>query len=184
MQLWLIRHPRPAVAAGLCYGRSDLEPEEAALHEARARLAAQLPAGLPLFSSPLRRCARLAEALAPGAVRYDARLMEMDFGDWEMRNWQDIDREQVDAWNRDLLHFRPGGGESLADMAARVDAFCRQLHNEGLRAAALVCHAGTIRLIDARCRRLPAEAAAAQAHDIAYGSLTVKTLSTGDGEEP
>ena len=64
MRLYLVRHPKPRVAPGICYGRLDLELATPA-PEAASRIATQLPPGLPLWSSPARRCRDLAEALHP-----------------------------------------------------------------------------------------------------------------------
>lgn len=171
MRLLLVRHPRPEVDAGLCYGRSDV----AAHHADLLRVRATLPAGLPTWSSPLQRCASLARALGPPQLRFDPRLAEMDFGDWELRSWDDIPRADVDAWSADLLHYRPGGGESVLDVARRVAAFRDDLYREGHGEALLICHAGTIRLLRALHTGLPLEAAALEAartpHRIAYGEM-------------
>ncbi|TDR79808.1 histidine phosphatase family protein [Paludibacterium purpuratum] len=176
MHVWLIRHPRPMVESGVCYGRTDLAVADAILAEAAASIMTVLPPDVPVFSSPLGRCARLAEALAPGAVHYDARLMEMDFGSWEMRRWQDIERREVDAWVQDLTHFRPGHGESLTQMAERVAAFRDMLLDSRLAQAAVICHAGTIRLLDVLNRGLPVIAAATEAHHIEYGAVLPLSL--------
>ncbi|MFB9246346.1 histidine phosphatase family protein [Massilia antarctica] len=177
MRLYLVRHLAPQVAPSVCYGRTDLavDPDMQAL--ALPALRAALPAGMPLFSSPLRRCADLAAALGGAAVRYDARLAELDFGEWEMRRWDDIDRAGVDAWAADMAGYRPGGGESVADMARRVSAFhadCMRLPAPG---AIVICHAGTIRLLSARARGLAPEAMALEAaqhpHAIAYGETVI-----------
>ena len=90
-------------------------------------LAAALPARVRLAQhSPLQRCAQLAhalQALRPGlALHADARLQELDFGDWEGRTWDAIGRAPVDAWTADFASHRPGGGESLAVMLQRVAA--------------------------------------------------------------
>jgi alpha-ribazole phosphatase len=89
MRLYLVRHPRPEVADHICYGRTDLAPRLDEMALLQAKLIASLPKNIPLFSSTLKRCADLAEVLEPaiesGAPTYDARLAEMDFGDWEMR---------------------------------------------------------------------------------------------------
>ena len=75
MTLYLVRHPQPDVAPGLCYGASDVPVADAELARVYATLAAQgLPGGLPVVSSPLLRCALLAERLAPGRVTLDARI--------------------------------------------------------------------------------------------------------------
>ena len=175
MTLYLVRHPQPDVAPGLCYGASDVPVPDAELARVHAALAAQgLPGDLPVYASPLRRCALLAERLAPGRVKLDARLVEMDFGEWELRPWSVIPRDDVDAWTADLLHYRPGGAENVLDVARRVRAFVDDLHTP---AALIVCHAGTIRLLAAMHGGEALEQAALRAaqtpHRIAYGDLIV-----------
>ena len=182
MRLLLVRHPRPEVASGLCYGSTNLPAvEEDTRRVHAALLATGLPDTLPVHASPLRRCADLARLIAGERVRFDARLAEMDFGEWELRSWDAIGRDEVDAWNADLLHHRPGGGESLLQVARRVAAFradlCADLHASGPPEALVVCHAGTMRLLAAMQRGVPLEQAALQAastpHHIAYGEMLV-----------
>jgi alpha-ribazole phosphatase len=175
MTLYLVRHPQPDVAPGLCYGASDVPVREAELARVHAALAARgLPRDLPVYASPLQRCALLAERLAPGRVTHDARLAEMDFGAWELRAWSDIPRAGVDAWTANLLHYRPGGAENVLDVARRVHAFRADLR---VPSALIVCHAGTIRLLAALHGGAPLEQAALQAaqtpHRIGYGDVVV-----------
>jgi len=180
MRLVLIRHPQPDVAPGMCYGRTDLAVAPGQLEQAVAALLPQVPAGLPLFSSPLQRCAVLAMRLAP-APMFDARLMEMDFGDWEMQPWNSIPRAGVDAWAADLANYRPGNGESVLQMAERVAAFYadlqRQLDDSTDGAAIVVCHAGTMRLLAACHAGLAPLAMALQAagapHRLPYGETLI-----------
>lgn len=125
MDVILIRHARPAMTAGLCYGRTDLElaspmdPEPSAIVE---KLAAHTPHRL--LASPLQRSRLTAEAMAQAArlpaIELDAQLMELDFGAWEGCQWDDIPRAEIDRWARDLVHGNPHGGESAADLLARV----------------------------------------------------------------
>jgi alpha-ribazole phosphatase len=178
LKLYLVRHPQPAVAPGLCYGAADVpvaEHELAGVHAALA--AAGLPGALPVYSSPLRRCLQLARRLRPQTLHVDARLSEMDFGSWEMRPWSGIARAEVDAWATDLLHYRPGGGECVLDVARRVAAFLDDLRLARTTPALLVCHAGTMRLLAALQTGLPLEQAALQAaatpHRIDYGRLVM-----------
>jgi alpha-ribazole phosphatase len=176
MRLHLVRHPQPAVAAGICYGATDLPVSEAELTRVQVRLAAaSLPGRLPLYTSPLQRCALLAARLRPQGVHIDARLAEMDFGRWEMRPWSGIARAEVDAWAADLLHCRPGGGENVLDVARRVAAFVADLRAGAIDEALLICHAGTIRLLRAMDAGLTLEQAALQAaatpHRIGYGDI-------------
>lgn len=177
MQLILVRHPQPLVAPGVCYGRSDLAVAPEQLRKTLAALRATLPPGLPLYSSPLRRCAELAARLSPAPL-YDARLVEMDFGAWEMQPWDDIPRAGIDAWAGDMVNYRPGGGESVLQMAERIAAFHADLQRQlNGGDAIVVCHAGAMRLL-AACHggMTPAEMAlhaANAAHNIPYGSTLI-----------
>ena len=147
MRIYLVRHPRPEVPAGHCYGRSDLTASEADVERVLTALANQgLPGAMPVYASPLARSAVLAQRLSP-APAFDVRLAEMDFGAWEMRSWDDIPRSEIDAWSADLLHYHPGGGESVMDVAARVAGFDADMRREGHAQALIICHAGTMRLL-------------------------------------
>lgn len=175
MRLILVRHPQPEVASGLCYGSTDVAASESAIAQVVAGLgAAGLPGALPVFASPLARCALLARALGV-PVTLDARLAEMDFGAWEMRTWDAIPRAEVDAWAADLLHYRPGGGENVLAVARRVAAFRDELRQAGHPGALLVCHAGTMRLLSAlhMCGSVEEAAlrAASSPHRIGYGEV-------------
>lgn len=143
MRLFLIRHPLPAVAAGTCYGRTDLALAAAPLACAEA-LRPLLPADAAVFSSPLTRCRQLAELLHPAPV-FDDRLRELDFGAWEMQPWDAIDRAALDAWVADPLHFAPPGGEAVAELRARVRNFLAERENDAA-AAILVAHAGVMKI--------------------------------------
>lgn len=140
----LIRHPAVAVPPGICYGQSDVAlvaPVETLASDLRT----QLPASFTLLASPLTRCRLLAEAL--GAPRYDARLMEIDFGAWEMRAYDDIPRELIDEWAADPLDFCAHGGESVRQMADRAIAALQEALAEEPRALVIVGHAGPLRAL-------------------------------------
>ncbi|MCB1907283.1 MAG: alpha-ribazole phosphatase family protein [Rhodocyclaceae bacterium] len=151
MRLFLIRHPRPDVPAGICYGRSDVGLAAPVDAEAR-RLAGLLPSGCAFVSSPLRRARLLAEALGP--TRLEPRLSEMDFGDWELRPFDAL-RDELDAWAADPLGFRPPGGESAAQMAERARAAAAELLDHGATVA-IVAHGGPLRAIAGDLLGLPA----------------------------
>lgn len=167
MKLTLVRHPQPQVAPGVCYGSTDLAIAPGQLEQTVAAL--KLPAGLPIYSSPLRRCAELAARLDYN-IRYDARLAEMHFGEWEMQPWDAIPRAAIDAWAADVVHYRPGGGESVLQVAERIASFYNELNGDAI----IICHAGTMRLLAARHAGLPPAEMALQAaqtgHQIPYGS--------------
>jgi len=153
VQVFLIRHPRPLIEDGICYGRLDVGSEDP--QPIAARLRGLLPAATPLLASPLQRARQLAAALHP-APRFDARLMEIDFGDWEGRRWADLDRALLDAWAADVLHFAPPGGESAAMLQARAVA-CFDEHAAALAGErlALVAHSGVLRALLGHWLQLP-----------------------------
>jgi len=60
-RLWLVRHARPLVAPGLCYGRLDMAADASASRSAATALAHALPAKVAgVWHSPLQRCELLA----------------------------------------------------------------------------------------------------------------------------
>lgn len=146
MALILLRHLRPDVAEGMCYGVTDLDlaPGYAAVLEA---LLVTLPVVDGVVTSPLRRCEMLAQAIAArrGLIAMpDARLCEMNFGAWEGRLWSDIPREELDAWAAEFLHARPHGGESVAMLQTRAQAALAE-HAARPGTQLLVTHAGFIK---------------------------------------
>jgi alpha-ribazole phosphatase len=151
MSLIVLRHTRPAVAEGVCYGRTDLALAPGFAAEA-ARLADALPEVAAVVTSPLSRCRALAEALAAARglpLAVEPRITEMDFGAWEGRPWADLPRAELDAWAADLLHARPHGGETVAEMAARVEAALADWAT-GPRPLLAVTHAGIVKALRAR----------------------------------
>ncbi len=144
MRILLVRHPAPDIAPGHCYGRLDVGLSAAGLLAAdglRARLGA---AGIAQrTSSPARRCRTIDEA-----ATLDDRLQELDFGAWEGRPWDGIDRAALDAWAADPLGFAPPGGEAGAALLARVTAFATDLLRRG-QDAIVITHGGPLRLLPA-----------------------------------
>jgi alpha-ribazole phosphatase len=125
--LYLIRHTRPNIAPGICYGQLDIDPAESFVEEANAILN-WLPSLDLIITSPLLRTRRLAEHLAQQReVRVDTRLMEKNFGTWEGRAWNDIARCEIDAWAADIMGYAPSGGESAQQVMRRVQSFLRDL---------------------------------------------------------
>ena len=100
-----MRHTRPAVPKGVCYGITDLDLAPTFDDEAAAIVAA-LPPADRLVSSPLRRCRRLAERIGVArglAPAFDDRLRELDFGAWEGVPWNAIPRAEAGRMGGGLL---------------------------------------------------------------------------------
>ncbi len=147
MRVALIRHPPAAIAPGLCYGRLDLPLR--APPDPRPVLAA-MDGWTPraLWTSPATRCQAMAERL--GAIwalarQPDTRLLELDFGAWEGMAWGAIDRTLLDRWAADPWGFAPPGGESGAELVARVRSFHAALRGD----CAVVAHGGPLKVLAA-----------------------------------
>lgn len=176
MQVFLIRHPQPLIAAGICYGRLDVDCVDPL--PIAADLRPRIPTGTPVFTSPLRRARQLAEAIAPEVI-IDERLAEIDFGAWEGRAWDDIERHALDAWAADVRGFVPPGGESVAQLQARAVDFASTLNSFnslGVPNVALVAHAGILRALAGHWRQLPFAEWTQLQFD--FGSLTEITITT------
>lgn len=157
LRLHLIRHPAVAAPPGVCYGQSDV-PLAASPADAAARLRPLLPVAalpVPVYSSPLTRCLALARELHPEPA-VDSRLMEMAFGTWEGRTWEDIGEEPLTAWAEDISDFAPPAGESARMLQGRVLEWLDDLaaeardHDAAQEAAAdrvVVTHGGVVRAL-------------------------------------
>jgi alpha-ribazole phosphatase len=111
------------VARGICYGQTDLDVTESFRSEADI-IRQSIPADANIrsvHSSPLLRCAVLARHLFPShPVSYHEDLMEVHCGQWEMKTWDELPKEEIDPWMADFVNCRIPGGESYVDLHDRV----------------------------------------------------------------
>lgn len=130
------------------------ETGRAQARELAERVAALAPPVASLWCSDLSRARETAEIVGTRLglePRPDARLREGFRGDWEGRLFDDVAREQPEAfaaWRRAGASFRFPGGESLGEQQARVLAALAEIEVAGGAATALVvCHGGSIRTV-------------------------------------
>ncbi|UFH52097.1 alpha-ribazole phosphatase family protein [Spirosoma sp. KNUC1025] len=207
MDIYLIRHTEVTVTRQIAYGQTDVDLADT-YAEQFDRIITHLPdhqllpsPGL-IFSSPLRRCRRLAEDLAahltkgsqievaPGQtavvdsqspqVLFDDRLKEFFFGDWEMVPWADINSDQLSSWRANFVHTRTPNGENFQDVFDRV---C-QLWQERILPLAdtdlpqpvfIVSHGGVIRALLCLFMELPLPNA--YRINLDYGAVSRLTLT-------
>ena len=149
LDLWLIRHGQTdGNAQRRIHGSTDTPLNDAGAAQAR-RLAPRL-AGVAfdaVFASPLRRAhATAATALPAADLRVDARLRELDYGIFEDRTWEELDDAEAAIarrWREDPVNRRVPGGESYAEMTARLRAFRSELPAAGTVVA--FTHGGCVR---------------------------------------
>jgi alpha-ribazole phosphatase len=156
MMIVLVRHPPPDIAPGICYGRLDI-PLRPGFAASVAAIVAAIGAHRPLrvWTSPARRCRTVAEAVGAPTIM-DARLRELDFGDWEGRAWNDVPRAALDRWAADPAGFAPPNGETGAALLARVREVLAAIRTEG-EDCAVISHGGPLKLLAALLLGEPAD---------------------------
>lgn len=144
MEIYLIRHTTPLIKKGTCYGQADLDVTESFDDEA-ACVREHIPAYISeVYSSPLKRCRQLAEFLFPThSIQFEDRLKEIHCGDWEMKLWDEINSEHLEAWKADFVNVSTPGGESYQDLYDRVAGWFDALPPK--KTVAIVAHGGVIR---------------------------------------
>jgi broad specificity phosphatase PhoE len=136
----------------VCYGRSDVELGDDGWQQSREVAARLSPWPIThLFHSGLARARAMAELIAAATGLtpiVDRRLREFDFGEWELRRWEEIHAVAPDALDRFLgepATFSAPGGETVHAMRDRVCAWYQELPADGLIVA--VAHGGPIAML-------------------------------------
>jgi broad specificity phosphatase PhoE len=134
--LILIRHGESvANAQGLLLGRTDAELTQKGVAQASSVRHLLRDPVLALRTSPLSRARDTAALLGVDVpVDVDERWVEVDYGEYECQPLSDIPADIWREWQRDP-GFRPAGGESLAEVDARVAAACDELFTADGRGA-------------------------------------------------
>lgn len=177
-RLHLVRHGRVRPEwESRVYG--DLDVPLAAEGEDQARRVARVLGPVPLagvVSSGLERAEFGAALLRAGrglARRDEPELREIRRGEWAGLGLDEIERRWPGGWARwwrDPASVRPPGGESLADLSARVvPALERLVAAHGAAELAVVGHSWVIRV--AVCHALGLAPGAATRLDLPPGSM-------------
>lgn len=153
--IYLIRHTTPDVAKGICYGQTDLDITESFEQEV-ASIRPHLPANIQtVYSSPLQRCRKLAEALFPQhSIELHNDLMELNCGTWEMQVWNEIPKHEMQPWLDDFVNIVVPDGESYTQMHERVITTFEQICKQN-QPAVIVAHGGVLRSILAHITQTP-----------------------------
>jgi len=148
MKLTTIRHTSVEVPSSTCYGFTDVPLKPSFQSEAET-VKSQLTGETfdKVYSSPLSRCTLLAEYCGYPSPILDPRLKELNFGDWEMKSWMEIGKQEAAAWLSDWINCPAKNGESYRMMQERVNAFMDELKSSDAQSVVVFTHAGVIRLI-------------------------------------
>lgn len=150
MEIILIRHTSVEVPPGICYGQTDVGLRETFQEEAAItlkKLKSHLNEGEEfdqVYTSPLSRCVRLATYCGYADAEKDDRIMEINFGDWEMKPYDHIDDPKLQEWYADYLNVAASGGESFAMQYKRVSSFLNELKEKNYNKVAIFAHGGVL----------------------------------------
>jgi alpha-ribazole phosphatase len=179
MDLYLVRHTRPDLAEGVCYGRLDVALAAGFETEGLA-LQSRLPATGRVITAGAQRCRRLAALLAGSGgtpLDVDERLRELDFGRWEGAQWSDVPRAETDAWTSDMWNRAAPDGESYSMLHTRVTDAWQSMLGAQEEVLVVVGPVGALRALITIALELPAEAFLRIHLD--YGGITKLSDATG-----
>ena len=147
MELILVRHTTLNVREGICYGQSDILPSATFKEEAK-KVAKVLVTCSPdvVFTSPLSRCTMLAAEVGYSDAIKDQRLLEYNFGDWEMMPWANIHGEYARKWMEDYISWPAPNGDSMEDLVRRMDDFIIDIKTKDYKKVLCFTHSGPIRI--------------------------------------
>jgi broad specificity phosphatase PhoE len=142
--LILLRHGRTAAnASGRLQGLLDQPLDDVGIEQAAAA-ASKLPRPARLISSPLLRARQTADAFGM-PYEVDPRWEELHYGIYEGRLMSEVAAATWDQWRGDP-QFVPEGGESLAQLGARVWEACDDLLDDAReRDVVVVAHVSPIK---------------------------------------
>ncbi|MHA1872399.1 MAG: alpha-ribazole phosphatase family protein, partial [Promethearchaeota archaeon] len=162
MEIYLIRHPITKVGNKVCYGKADVEPIDDYINNVSRIMEFVKPDKRTLlYSSPSTRCLKVAEYIKESSPIekdpiIDNRIMEMNFGNWELKAWADIDKKEFSEWAEDFVNRRPPNGESYKELLLRVEDFFDEIKlkylkndfkKENIEKIIIITHGGVIRAI-------------------------------------
>ena len=158
MWIYLMRHGQTAWnIEGKIQGRTDIPLNEEGIRQAGlladALLKKEAESGRKAavtYVSPLiraRETARIVAERAGTPVREMDELKERDFGFWEGKTWEEVERgypEEFHFWEKNPDEGAPSGGESCASCRLRCRRALEQILSQREGDAAVVAHGGIL----------------------------------------
>jgi len=142
---WWVRHAPSAGSPGIIHGQDDVDADlsdQAAVETRRA----SLPQDAVWLTSGLPRTVQTAAALGGTDCRAVPGLMEQNFGEWNGKAWDTMDKAAAKAFWEDYTTEAPPGGECVVHLMERVSETIAELTLEYQgRDIIAVAHAGSIR---------------------------------------
>lgn len=127
--------------------------------------------------SDLVRSQRTAEIVVggkEGLIEISPQFREINLGQWEGLSLAQVNSSFPDEWQKrgsNIAEYRPAGGESFADLAARIIPVFERIATESEKPVLLVGHAGVNRVILCHVLRIPLKNVLRLGQD--YGALNI-----------
>lgn len=167
-RLLLVRHGQTEYNAEVRFmGQMDIPLDEIGRLQAQAaakRLSSERPAAM--YCSGLSRAFDTASAIQTAIpsrpeIRIDGRLTEGNFGEWQGKTYESLkanDAVRLAAWEADRLGVSPPAGETLTQIAERVQAAYTDIcaDNKG-KTVIVVAHGGSLQVLLTIALQLPLE---------------------------
>ncbi|ERI90079.1 alpha-ribazole phosphatase [Clostridiales bacterium oral taxon 876 str. F0540] len=155
MQIYLLRHGETEEnKSRFYYGKLDVSLNDTGI--VQSRKAGELLKEIKfdsIYISDRKRTRETAEiALNNKGLNLiaDKRINEIDFGKFEGKNYEQIQREfpsEYEMWNNNWKEFAPPGGESYRQFYNRIKEFLEDILHKEQENVLIVTHGGVIRTI-------------------------------------
>ena len=150
MKIWITRHGQTALnKQKLMQGLTDEPLNETGIQQAKeARKKIEDTHFDAVYASPLQRAIQTASIIGnvdQKDVKIDSRIIEVDFGDYELRNYFKLGLKMTSYWVFPELLPNPKSVESVKSMVKRSQSFLKELEKQNYENVLIVCHGGIIR---------------------------------------
>ncbi len=152
MKIWLTRHGQTDLnKLNLMQGLTDQKLNETGIAQAKA--ARELIGEIrfdAVYASPLDRAITTASVVGnvkKDEVIIDERIIEVNFGKYEKRNYFKMGPAMTLYWAWPEVIPAPKTVEPVASMVARSRAFLQELEQQDYENVLVVCHGGIIRAL-------------------------------------
>ncbi|SRR5690606_11229717 len=147
VKLLVIRHGKTEWnLARRIQGRIDIPLSDLGRAELAAKRLPDEFAAFDWISSPLKRARETAELLGGRNIRIEPAVAEMHWGEWEGQTFEELREKYGDEFRYNEargIYMTPPGGESPADVVARLTPFLKSLRRDSIA----ITHKGVIRAL-------------------------------------
>ena len=152
MRIWVARHGQTDMNKEmLMQGRTDAPLNETGIAQAKAMRQKIGDVHFDaVYSSPLQRAVLTASILADvprDQVIVDPRIIEVDFGKYELRRYYGLGPAMTCYWLLPELLPAPDTVEPISSMTERTQSFLKEIEEKDYENVLVTCHGGIMRAV-------------------------------------